>query len=221
MKESKFIELLNLYVDHEISAEEACLLEQEIAANPERRRVYQQYCRMHRATVLLGSAFSAEAPVPGVPVAREERKAWLFWCGTASLVGAAAVLAFVVMTPSREASFNQPLAKLEPQQTPIPPVSDSGLQELTRNPDTKPIQAPQSYALGGRRNRSLPAGELAKVSLDWVNNVELPEASELVLNSQELVVRPLPAKSAVATPLPAKPQQRSDRSEMTAFQFQK
>lgn len=52
MKESKFIELLNLYVDKQISPEEAASLEETILQNPRRRKIYSQYCRMHRACAM-------------------------------------------------------------------------------------------------------------------------------------------------------------------------
>lgn len=52
MKESKFIELLNVYIDHQISPEDAALLEHEILRDPRRRKIYSQYCRMHRACTL-------------------------------------------------------------------------------------------------------------------------------------------------------------------------
>ena len=42
MKDTRFIELVNLYVDRQISAEETAELETEIQANPRRRQVYQE-----------------------------------------------------------------------------------------------------------------------------------------------------------------------------------
>jgi hypothetical protein len=62
MKESKFIELLNLYVDHQISPAEAELLEAEVKANPERRRVYREYCQMQKACTVLAENFRTDAP---------------------------------------------------------------------------------------------------------------------------------------------------------------
>ena len=52
MKESKFIELLNLYIDQQISPEDVASLEEEILQNPRRRQIYGQYCRMHRACIM-------------------------------------------------------------------------------------------------------------------------------------------------------------------------
>jgi hypothetical protein len=61
MKESEFIELLNLYVDHEISPADAERLEAEVMAVPERRRVYHEYCLMHKACSLLAGHFQDQA----------------------------------------------------------------------------------------------------------------------------------------------------------------
>jgi hypothetical protein len=65
MKESKFIELLNLYIDHQISQEEAGVLEEEILRNPQRRQTYHQYCRMQRACTLVLDQFKAPAGAAG------------------------------------------------------------------------------------------------------------------------------------------------------------
>lgn len=61
MKESKFIELLNLYIDHQISPEDAAVLEEQILQSPARRRTYNQYCRMQRACTLVLDQFNAPA----------------------------------------------------------------------------------------------------------------------------------------------------------------
>lgn len=62
MNDARFIELLNLYIDQELSAEEVGELEQEIAQNPARRRTYEQYCRMHRGCALLFESSRSQAP---------------------------------------------------------------------------------------------------------------------------------------------------------------
>ncbi|PTY02711.1 hypothetical protein DB347_23670 [Opitutaceae bacterium EW11] len=65
MKESRFIELLNLYVDHQLSPAEAAELESEILRNPARRQTYQQYCRMQKACTMLFERESTHAPASG------------------------------------------------------------------------------------------------------------------------------------------------------------
>lgn len=62
MKDARFIELLNLYVDHQLTPSEARELEAELQAGPERRRTYQQYCRMQKACAQIFETERANAP---------------------------------------------------------------------------------------------------------------------------------------------------------------
>jgi anti-sigma factor RsiW len=71
VKESKFIELLNLYIDQQISPEEAAALEQEILQDARRRRIYHQYCRMHRACSLVFENFRSQAEPATVETVRQ------------------------------------------------------------------------------------------------------------------------------------------------------
>ena len=64
MKDTRFIELVNLYVDRQISPAETAELEAEIQASPRRRKIYQQYCHMQRATKLVYESFRANAEQP-------------------------------------------------------------------------------------------------------------------------------------------------------------
>ncbi len=113
MNDRRFIELLNLYVDQELSDAEARELEQEIAQRPDRRRVYSQYCRMQRACVRLLEQQAAPAPrlaeireagsmvervepatvinLTELPAPRRRRMGWAAWSG--GLAAAAACVA--------------------------------------------------------------------------------------------------------------------------------
>ena len=70
MKDSEFIELLNLYLDHEISTADAARLEAEVQSNLSRRKIYQQYCRMQKACKVLASDFQTESAAAGDAVAK-------------------------------------------------------------------------------------------------------------------------------------------------------
>ncbi|MBC7369830.1 MAG: hypothetical protein H7343_23950, partial [Undibacterium sp.] len=59
MNDSKFIELLNLFLDHEIAPADAKLLEAEVLRSPARRRVYREYCKMQKACVVLAESAAA------------------------------------------------------------------------------------------------------------------------------------------------------------------
>lgn len=62
MKDQRFTELLNLYLDREISAVEAAELEAEISREPARRRAYQHYCRQQKACAQIFERECAQAP---------------------------------------------------------------------------------------------------------------------------------------------------------------
>ncbi len=106
MKDSRFTELVNLYIDRQISPDEQAELELEIQSNPRRRQVYLQYCRMHRATKLVYESFRAQTEQTGQPARQPAtiahiqgriRQRRLRWAYAASGLAAAACVAFVVM----------------------------------------------------------------------------------------------------------------------------
>ena len=102
MNDSEFIEYLNLYLDHEITAADAARLEAEVQRSPERRRIYRDYCRMQKACMLLAKDFNDEAASAAaqvrVPVEVEGARRFSWgtgvW-GTAGLFAAAACVAIV------------------------------------------------------------------------------------------------------------------------------
>lgn len=123
MKDSEFIELLNLYLDHEISAADAARLEAEIRGNLERRRVYLQYCKMQQACRAIAADFAtADASdgistekkvIPFTPAfaatpARQRSRQFSYAIGA---VAAAACIALVFVNrraPAESSKPNQP-----------------------------------------------------------------------------------------------------------------
>lgn len=103
MKDSEFIELLNLYLDHEISPADAARLEAEVQGNPARRRVYREYCQMQKACKVLATDFQTEpqaAPAGKVidfraAQQRQQRSSVFYTVG--ALTAAAACIAIVVI----------------------------------------------------------------------------------------------------------------------------
>lgn len=116
MKDSEFIELLNLYLDHEISAADAVRLEAEVQGNAARRGIYQDYCRMQKACKVLAYDFQTEAPavperkvIPFEPAAdaaprpaRAARASGFYTFGT--LAAAAACVAVILVSRSSNPS---------------------------------------------------------------------------------------------------------------------
>ena len=64
MNEERFIELLNLYIDREISGPEIKEIEEAIAADPQRQRLYAQYCKIDRACAQVLASHLTAAPKP-------------------------------------------------------------------------------------------------------------------------------------------------------------
>lgn len=103
MKENRFIELLNLYIDRQITAEETAELEAELQRNPKRQAVYRQYCQIHSATKQVYASFRASAAdnpatepaQTGVIELFESRRRRTHWAYYAGGMAAAACLALV------------------------------------------------------------------------------------------------------------------------------
>lgn len=174
MKESKFIELLNLYVDHQISATDSALLEAEIQKSPARRRVYRQYCQMQKACVSLAENFRTQAPVTGkiveFPAQNRRFAAVTYIMGVAA--AAACVALVVVNRPAPRAST--------PVASSVASVADSSAQaprsaKSSVLPSVTRVALQPAFALQPREvsvvNTSLVSS--SRVPLDWVNRVQL------------------------------------------------
>ncbi len=72
MNDERFLELVNLYIDRQASPAEQDELSQALAHDAKRRRIYLGYCRMHRATLLVGEKFRPTAPTAQTPQAFEK-----------------------------------------------------------------------------------------------------------------------------------------------------
>lgn len=213
MKDSKFIELLNLYLDQQIEPAEAALLEEEIARNPARRQTYQQYCRMHRACTLM---FEQSRPTSDVgekvamTAAAAEEKIRAFpapsrsygWIGYATGLAAAACVAFVVMQrrPVAPAPAAAPTSAQEVvvQITPKPmPARTSGLAAVPVN-----YQAAGQLAHAARRpSPVLPAVADQQPSLEWMRQVQFTplanvSASPLLFDRQDAAPEEQPVFSS-------------------------
>lgn len=106
MNDARFKQLLNLYLDHELTSDQASELESEVLRNPARRQLYRDYCRLQRGCGLLFERTCSTAPA-SFALARAlndaERKVAGTggidrgaWWGYASAATVAACVAFVV-----------------------------------------------------------------------------------------------------------------------------
>ena len=244
MKESKFVALLNLYIDQEISPAEAALLEEEIQCNPARRRVYLQYCRMHRASTVLFESFraenmpaggklaatarAAEAKVVAFPAIAPRRTA--HWVYAAGLVAAAACVALVFVRQPAGNNTRQndrtmltqevatPAQPVVAQPTEVSPEAFFPAVVPTARREFTPVVLARS--LGTQEMPANVAALLAtnRAALEWMHRIQLPPVQNLALENIVFETQPTLQQD-----------QRTFRSslpvqvnvEKAAFQFQR
>ncbi len=225
MKDTEFIELLNLYLDHELTPADCARLEAEVRANPGRRRTYEQYCRMHKACGLLAADFAAEAPTAdtGKLVAFEpaagRRPAGLWVVG--SLGVAAACVAFVLINRSQPAG---PVAGAIAQ-APAPVASAAATASIAPRSGGGIVQ--RSPLMGDSifltKFGVQPAGTAVAPQLAWIQDVQLTPMQQLVsaeqlrFDAQFNTVRPEARPLGIST----KPKLRGDVEERASFDFRK
>jgi anti-sigma factor RsiW len=199
MKDSKFIELLNLYVDHQISEADAALLEAEIQKQPERRQIYRQYCQMQKACVMLADNFRTEAPAVGKSVAfAPARRRFAPTAYAMAAVAAAACIALVMTNRTRPDSVavasthaSEPVVQVAAQAVPA---------ELVTEPVILPARVPLQPAFDGSLKNTavnFAATDSARVPLAWIKNVQLQRVpieelrfeTQRNLQPQELIFR--------------------------------
>ena len=186
MKDSEFIELLNLYLDHEISAADAARLEAEVQSSAERRRIYEDYCRMQKACRQLAAKFATEAEAAAAPAdrkivafnvaaaeaaAKRRSRAGNYYLSGAVAAAAACVAVVMIGQDRVSGAGNVPV-------TPAAPAVAAGL--------------PAEGARGGIRIAANPGGQVPAWSLAEPASgaSRMPGASALAA-SQALVVESL------------------------------
>jgi hypothetical protein len=241
VKESKFIELLNLYIDRQISSEEAALLEEEILHNPRHRRIYHQYCKMHRACTLVLENIRAPAdPAGGVEevagrvvdfAPRARRPVWGYYAaGLAAAACVALVAVQVLLRPdynsARGSLVTAPAASLASAQT--------GLVKTAAPVHMDAAASPVSLRIGSLNPRPplvfSPGNLPGKTPLVVVKSPAAPAVpllppvyvSPLTLRpSIEQFVFEQPPLTSGSPKVYRNRQQMDRQTEMTAFQFQR
>lgn len=241
MKDSEFIALLNLYLDHEISPADAARLEAEVQSNPERRKVYRQYCQMQKACKVLSHEFQTD-------VAAVERKVVNFnaagqrprtssWYGVGAFAAAAACVAVIFVTRNREAENAAPdlsapaNAIVNAQPRAVEPATLTAREEnaIARAVSIPQVvaHAPQASFAGSsfllasasQSGSTLPS-EVDQAQFAWMERVQLNPIQSHLSRSD------LRYEAAPAT-LRTEPRTYSNRQpveatvEMTAFRFQR
>ena len=231
MNDRRFLELLNLYVDQQIDSSEAAELEAAVLNNPQRRRTYDQYCRLQRACGLLGERERSVAPASRAftrSMQDAERKIAaprrpVFWrgayAGTFAASAMAACVALVLM--NREASdldpsISQPVAAQQRPAVPVEPVLVASSVAVEPAFEAQPVFTDAS--LGVTRNaREAEIAANDRTALEWMQKVEA-SSHRMLVDDQTFETRPsLQQDNRVFRGR----QSVQGNAEFTAFQFQR
>lgn len=224
MNDSKFIELLNLYVDHQIGATEAALLEAEIQRSPERRRIYRQYCQMQKACTILAENFRAEAPASGTVLEFEPaRRRRIGRTGLAfGAMAAAACLTFIVVnrTPPAAVSTGSLVAVADA----VAPAADFPAEDAASAASPVATLRAERVALqpvfagfdATSRDADFAAGASSQVRLDWMDRIQLRKVT-----TEELWLEQRPSMEPQDLLFRSSTRHFQGPVEMTAWRFQK
>ncbi len=211
MNDSKFIELLNLYLDHEISPADAALLEAEVARDPARREVYREYCRMQKACVVLTSQFGDAAPAePAAFSPRPARRASsALWASGVLAAACAAIVISGRLHTARPESVPQGAGLA---QSPVPAAPATG--------DFKPVFVARGLA---KDPDTAAAGPLFPAAdkgsqFAWMQEVNLAPIDRLSAGTLLLDTKP---ELRLATRLEVERPDSGVQAEKAAFQFQR
>ena len=234
MNERRFTELLNLYLDHQITAAEAAELEAAVHSSPARRRTFEEYCLLQRGCSQLGSNARAAAPI-APRFARSihdvelkintPRRPHLWYplqlCGLASLAMAAGFALVVTINRAPQSdpapvTRNQAIAAVH--SAPVLVTASS-----PRLPDVAVVTPftvrPALVAIG------LAAAQIADESqsaapdreaLEWMQRVDQLPRSTLVLDEQAFTARSM---VPVDTHAFRRPHSLQTSAEFTGFQL--
>jgi hypothetical protein len=223
MKESRFIELINLYIDRQIGPEEAAELEAEIARSPAHRRTYLQYCRMHRACTLLFENFHAPATSLNQALSQAEGKVTAFPTRGYRLarislgMGLAAAACVAFMLVNRQASTSTLAAKpsvSEVAQVNVPPESFH-LAAAARPAEFKTVLTVNKLSLANNR----AASDAERAAFDWMRQIELSPMP--AVDNNENVFGPQNETPPSDLRFPHVRSDDQPVAEMASFQFQR
>ena len=201
MNDRRFLELLNLYLDHELSDTEAAELDTAVRSNPERRRTYDEYCRLQRGCSLLSQGACSAAPAAPRYVRslhELERKiahprtpsTWSpLYVGALASLGVAAGIAWLVVTPRPSSSPTVEVAATDQVVKVRPMVLASAAKvQLASVTPAAAFSAPASVIhLGLRATENLTELEIAatdREALAWMQRVDQLPRQSLSIDEQ-------------------------------------
>jgi hypothetical protein len=213
MNDKKFMELLNLYLDREIDADDALRLEAEVASDPDRRKIYDQYCRMQKACSMLTDEAAAGAADPDRVVVAFPVPS--FWARTPLIGALAAAACILIVVRIRE--------RAAPDAGPA--VSPRTLASTVDLPASTEAMTPVFLARAPSSAQSGAAGFTAldspsqDAALGWIGGVHM--APMFPAPNSELIADPKSEAKAAGLLDPQTGRVDQEPVEMTAFRFQR
>jgi hypothetical protein len=240
MKDAEFIELLNLYLDHEISGPDAARLEFEVQRNPARRRIYQDYCRMQKACRVMADDFHREpVTVPDPKVIDFKAASRRTVTGKAYLTGAfaaAASLAMIFVVQGRQSSppaaaapvaLSTPAPEVRSAELAVRPTAIAQPVNLTMRSEARgglqPIAGSRFLLGANATSEVVERSAMGPITAEfaWIERVQLQPIPQRLLNP-ELRIEGHPAVLKTEPRSYNHRQQSVDATvEMTAFRFQR
>jgi hypothetical protein len=219
MNDKEFIELLNLYVDREITTEDAVRLEKVVATNARRREIYDQYCRIQKACSMLSeetldmSSVRTTATVIAFPV----QSPWRFGPVMAGLAAMAACTVAIVGFRNHSGPIG--LAANDS----VRPVSVSSPAALTADSIAmKPVlsvRVPTDAAPRGAHLLTDLDPQTTLAQLNWIGDIHLAPVAPSA--AADFLLNPKTDLKAGAMTDSQTSRDALEPSEMTAFRFQR
>ncbi len=224
MNDREFIELLNLYVDKEISHEDALRLEAEVGASPERRKVYDQYCRIQRACCELAEQM-AESTAERPASLGAELRAPIAWRMAPFMVGLAAAACVAVLFGLRERGASavkaSPGVAVEfPVARPAAVAADtSGADDPMTAVFSLRLAAGQPERTGARALFAMDEASSQMPQLSWIEDIHMAPVLGAA-HSQFLFSEKPDLKAPISNGSQNRPGSQQP-AEMAAFRFQR
>ncbi len=244
MKDARFNELLNLYLDHRLSAADAAELEAEVMRNPDRRRIYNGYCRMQRACHVLFENERESAPQSCAlsrALAEVNRKlsgevvetrsfAWLGWSGA---VAAACVVVVSIGVATREtpgvepttmatvvAATDSPAVALDDSVSPAAVVTRP-VATLASVQTVTPV-APPPPVLALAPQPTVEQQQWSRIAAQrWIDAEAASLMASRLVEDDRFVIHHAADNGEVPTFQVRQMQTASTRGELTSYQFQR
>ena len=243
MMQSRFIELLNLYVDHQLSPDEARELEAEILRDPARRKTYQQYCRIQKGCTLLFEQERGRAPehaALATALAEADRKVIEFPERRSNVRGlvvsigglaAAACLAVVLMNRGAPVAPGSLATTQAPAVAQVAPAEAAQPVTIPSTPAPSRMQSaarPEFYSV--LASRRLPGIQTevhlgtddspeAFASYNWMRDVELMPVA--TLSTERITLQTDATNSEESRVLRSRRPIQTTTTELNAIQFQR